>query len=39
LILTFEKERVVQRVVFDNDEKVAGLVYQPVSMAVLPPAK
>ena len=39
LILTFEKERVVQRVVFDNDGKVAGLVYQPVSMALLPPPK
>ena len=39
LILTFEKERVVQRVVFDNDGKVAGLVYQPASMALLPPAK
>ena len=39
LILTFEKERVVQRVVFDNDGKVAGLVYQPVSMALLPPTK
>ena len=39
LILTFEKERVVQRVVFDNDGKVAGLVYQPVSMAVLPTTK
>jgi hypothetical protein len=34
LILTFEKERVVQRVVFDSDGKVAGLVYQLVSMAV-----
>lgn len=39
LILTFEKERGVQRVVFDNDGKVAGLVYQPVSMALLPPPK
>ena len=39
LILTFEKERVVQRVVFDTDGKVAGLVFQPVSMAVLPPPK
>jgi uncharacterized protein len=39
LILTFEKERIVQRVVFDNDGKVAGLVYQPVSMVVLPPPK
>jgi Protein of unknown function (DUF3887) len=40
LILTFvEKQRVVQRVVFDNDGKVAGLVYQPDSMVVLPAAK
>jgi hypothetical protein len=39
LILTFEKERVVQRVVFENDGKVAGLVFQPVSMALLPPPK
>ena len=39
LILTFEKERVVQRVVFDDDGKVAGLVYQPMSMALLPPTK
>ena len=39
LILTFEMQRVVQRVVFDDDGKVAGLVYQPDSMAVLPPAK
>jgi hypothetical protein len=29
----------VQRVVFDNDGTVAGLVYQPVSMALLPPPK
>jgi hypothetical protein len=39
LILTFEKQRVVQRVVFDNDGKIAGLVYQPDSMALLPHAK
>jgi hypothetical protein len=39
LILTFENERVVQRSVFDGDGKIAGLVYQPVSMAVLPAAK
>jgi hypothetical protein len=39
LILTFETERVVQRVVFENDGKVAGLVFQPVSMALLPPPK
>jgi hypothetical protein len=37
LILTFEHERVVQRAVFDNDGKVAGLLYQPASMALLPP--
>ena len=35
LILAFEKERVVQRVVFDGDGKIAGLAYQPASMAVL----
>jgi hypothetical protein len=29
----------VQRSVFDGDGKIAGLVYQPVSMAVLPAAK
>ena len=39
LILAFEKERVVQRVVFDGDGKIAGLAYQPASMAVLPAAK
>jgi hypothetical protein len=39
LILTFEKERLVQRVVFGGDGKVAGLAYQPASMAVLPAAK
>ena len=36
LILAFEKERVVQRVVFDGDGKIAGLAYQPASMALLP---
>jgi Protein of unknown function (DUF3887) len=39
LILAFEKERVVQRVVFDGDGKIAGLAYQPASMAVLRAAK
>lgn len=39
LILTFEKERLVQRVVFDSDGKIAGLAYQPASMALLPPTK
>ena len=37
LILAFERERVVQRVVFDGDGKVAGLAFQPASMAALPP--
>ena len=39
LILAFERERIVQRVVFDGDGKVAGLAFQPASMAALPPAK
>jgi hypothetical protein len=39
LILTFEKERVVQRVVFDGDGQIAGLAFQPASMAQLPAAK
>ena len=39
LILTFEKERLVQRVVFDSEGKLAGLAYQPASMALLPPTK
>ena len=36
LILAFEKETIVQRTVFDNEGKVAGLVFRPVAMAVLP---
>jgi len=39
LILSFERERVVQRVIFDSDGKIAGLAYQPASMALLPAAK
>ena len=39
LILAFERERVVQRVVFDADGKIAGLAYNPANMAALPPAK
>jgi hypothetical protein len=39
LILAFEKETIVNRVVFDGDGKVAGLVFQPTSMSVLPPNK
>jgi hypothetical protein len=36
LILSFERERVVQRIVFDGDGMIAGLAYQPASMALLP---
>ena len=39
LILSFERERVVQRVVFDADGKIAGLAYNPATMAQLPAAK
>ena len=39
LILEFDKETVVQRAVFDKDGKVSGLVFRPLSAAVLPPAK
>ena len=39
LIVTFENAQVVQRAVFDGDGKVAGLAYQPASMASLPAAK
>jgi hypothetical protein len=39
LILSFEKETIVQRAVFDGDGKVAGLVFQPTTMAVLPANK
>jgi hypothetical protein len=39
LFLTFEKETIVQRAVFDSSGKVAGLVFRPASLAVLPAAK
>jgi hypothetical protein len=39
LIVTFENAQVVQRAVFDGDGKIAGLAYQPASMATLPAAK
>ena len=39
LILSFEKNTIVQRVVLDNDGKVAGLVFRPVAFAVLPANK
>ena len=39
LILAFEKETIVQRAVFDSEGKVAGLVFRPLSSAVLPASK
>ena len=39
LILTFEREQVVQRMVLDGEGRIAGLAYQPASMAALPTAK
>jgi len=39
LILAFEKDTIVQRVVFDREGKIAGLVFRPKGMAVLPPNK
>jgi hypothetical protein len=39
LILAFERERVVQRIVFGADGKIAGLSYNPANMAMLPAAK
>ena len=39
LILAFERERVVQRVVFGADGNIAGLAYNPANMAMLPAAK
>ena len=39
LMLTFEREKIVQRVVFDAEGKIAGLAYNPANMAVLPATK
>jgi hypothetical protein len=39
LFLSFEKEKVLQRIVFDRDGKVAGLVFRPVSASALPGKK
>ena len=39
LILTFERERLVQRVVFDAEGRIGGLAYNPANMAALPAAK
>ena len=36
LFLAFEKETVVQRTVFDSAGKISGMVFRPVSGAVLP---
>jgi len=39
LFLSFEKEKIIQRAVFDSEGKVAGLVFRPTALAVLPPNK
>ena len=39
LVLAFEKETIVQRVVFDRDGRIAGLVFRPTSASLLPPGK
>jgi len=39
LILTFEKETIVQRLVFDAEGKIGGFAFRPKAMAVLPPNK
>jgi hypothetical protein len=39
LMLTFEKEKLVQRTVFDADGKVAGLAFLRAALALLPAAK
>jgi hypothetical protein len=36
LFVAFEKETIVQRVVFDSEGKVAGLVFRPANLSVLP---
>ena len=39
LILTFEREKIVQRVVFDAEGRIGGLAYNPATMAALPSPK
>jgi hypothetical protein len=39
LVLAFEKDTIVMRAVFDGDGNVSGLVFRPLSGALLPPAK
>jgi Tfp pilus assembly protein FimT len=39
LILAFEKETIVHRTVFDQEGRVAGLAFRPLSMAILPASK
>jgi uncharacterized protein DUF3887 len=36
LILAFEKQTIVQRTTFDGEGKLTGLVFQPLSSAMLP---
>ena len=36
LILAFENETIVQRTMFDGEGKLTGLVFQPLSSALLP---
>jgi len=39
LILTFEKQTIVHRTVFDDDGRIDGLVFRPLDAAVLPANK
>lgn len=39
LMLSFEKEKLVQRTVFDGEGKIAGLGFLRAAMALLPPGK
>jgi hypothetical protein len=39
LFLSFQKEMIIQRAVFDSEGKVAGLVFRPTALAALPPNK
>jgi hypothetical protein len=39
LILSFDKQTIVHRTVFDGAGRVSGLVFRPMDAAVLPPGK
>jgi hypothetical protein len=39
LFLNFEKETILQRIVFDREGRIAGLVFRPTSSSVLPVEK